>query len=291
MRPARQCRCQKASFAAPAGRPIPRVGSAVRTAVSTRCGPDRTARSASTWRGSSRSSSSAPARRMNVVPQRAAAPLARMRGRNNNSANAAAMVARNVRSNNVERSNSDRRNSRPRRRKPRENGQDVAAVAAAALAVRKALRNRLPQRRSNRAPRASRDLPARRNRPGLPQRREHLPERAADRKSVDAFAVGGVEAGAGRKADRPRRSEMERRRLGGWPGGVPPPTHQARKSGGETPPSQPAGRQRSVLLRLFRGWLTPVLAPRPSAGSAADAARCIRRSLRSGCSSDRRDPV
>jgi hypothetical protein len=35
--------------------------------------------------------------------------------------------------------------------------------------------------------------------------------------------------------------KLEGRRLGGWPGGVPPPT-----MGAETAPGQPAGRQRSV---------------------------------------------
>ncbi len=64
--------------------------------------------------------------------------------------------------------------------------------------------------------------------------------------------------------------EAERWRLAGWLGGVPPPracddcavcetpldaraimSSRRARGGGETPPGQPAGRQRSTALRRF----------------------------------------
>jgi hypothetical protein len=62
--------------------------------------------------------------------------------------------------------------------------------------------------------------------------------------------IHGGEAAAKTQPDGLKVSAPERWRLAGWPGGVSPPVWQATKHSlvslsGETPPSQPARRQRS----------------------------------------------
>ena len=211
MRPARQCRCQKASFAAPAGRPIPKVGNAAPTAVSTRCGPAWMDRSASSCSGSFRSSSSGRERRTSAAPAPAvhARPGPR-RGRNNSSE--AATADRNVRSAEADRSRnvlpgSARRSSSKERRRLRDSGPaGVADVAAAAGTEKNPLRIRVPPLRSNRGPRASRVLPARRrHRARLGKRGEHRAPRVTVRNDADVFAAGGAVAGEARKAGRRQR--------------------------------------------------------------------------------------
>jgi hypothetical protein len=168
MRPARQCRSPKASFATPAGKPIPKVGSAAPTAVSTRCGPVRTVRSASTCSGSCRSSSSGPGRRMSVARVAVAEDVLHgpMPGRNNSSASEAAMAVRNgrnaaVRSHNVLLSSSKGRRSNRHHRKPRESGRDAVAAVVAAANQQNLPRPIRTRPRSNRGRRASRVLRAR----------------------------------------------------------------------------------------------------------------------------------
>jgi hypothetical protein len=214
MRPARQCRCPKASFAAPAGRPIPKVGNAARTAVSTRCGPVRMDQSASSCSGSCRSSSSGPARRMSAA---AVAGVLRSRMRDRHSASADAMAVHSVRvegadrSSNVLRSSSDRRSSN-RLRKPRESGRDAVAGVVAAVAGRKnpPLRTRALAR-SSRGLRASRVLPVRRKprariRRSRGKRARRRVPRAMDRNVGDVFVVAGGAGVVGRKAVRRRCS-------------------------------------------------------------------------------------
>lgn len=217
MRPARQCRCPKASFAAPAGRPIPKVGNAALTAVSTRCGPVRMDRSASSCSGSCRSSSSGPGRRMSAAPARAGDVLrAPTPGRNNSSASADAMVALNAHragadpNRSVLLSSSGRPSNRRPLRKPRGSGRGAVAAVVAEVADQKnpLLRIRAPHR-SSRGLRASRVHPVRRRRHVRIRRsRAKKGPRLAPRAMVpndgDASAAGGV--GVGRKAARrPRK--------------------------------------------------------------------------------------
>jgi len=230
MRPARQCRCQKAFFAAPAGRPIQKVGNAARTAVSTRCGPARMDRSASTCSGRFRNSSSGRGRRTSAAPARAVDALhVRKGGRNNSSASAAATVVRKghskARSNarkalsSATASNALHSSSKPRRKRT-DSVQDgvaggVAVAAASPLQARTLLRTRTP-RCSNRGRRASSDLRVRRRRRvPIPRNRArraaYLVPTEMVRNGADVSAAGAVGA-VDRPADR-RAGRRQHRRL------------------------------------------------------------------------------
>jgi hypothetical protein len=205
MRPARQCRCQKASCAAPAGRPTPKVGNAARTAVSTRCEPARTARSASTCSESFRSSSSARERRPSGDVLRVLTP-----DRNNNRSSSASVAAMGVRNGlrvfNVFRKAARQNRSVPhnsrRRRKPRASAPEDVAGAVAVV-----------ERNRHRLSRNKRGLRASRVRHVRPKRHRSLRAKAQPRapramapNAGDVFGDGGVAAGAGRRAGRRRLS-------------------------------------------------------------------------------------
>jgi hypothetical protein len=217
MRPARQCRSLKASFATPAGKPIPKVGDAALTAVSTRCGLVRTDQSASTCSGNCRSSSSGQGRRMSVARVAVAADVlhGRMPGRNNRSASEAAMAVRNGRSVGVPShsvllsSSRGRRSSNRHRRKPRESGRDAVAAVVAAANQQNPARPTRTRRRNSRGRRASRVLRVRpRPRAPTPSLLARMAERRAPRATVPngEDASGAVAVVGAVVADpRPRR--------------------------------------------------------------------------------------
>ena len=217
MRPARQCRSPKASFATPAGKPIPKVGNAARIAVSTRCGPGRTDRSASTCSGSCRSSSSGRGRKMIVARVVADVLHGPMPGRNNSSANEAAMAVRNgrsaaVRSHSVLRSNvplssSVLRSSNRDHRRQKASGRDAVAAVAAAANQQSPVCPTRTRRRSSQGRRASRALRVRpRPRVRIPSLLARMAEHRAPRATVQngGDASAGV-AGAGAGVADPRR--------------------------------------------------------------------------------------
>jgi hypothetical protein len=215
MRPARQCRCPKASFATPAGRPIPKVGNAALTAVSTRCGPARMDRSASTCSGRCRSTSRRQGRRMSVAPVPVADVLPDPTpGRRSNSASGDAMVVLNVLPSVAHSSRNVLRSNNKARRKPRGSARDdVAGVAAVEVREKRPLRIRTPPLRSSRGPRVSRGRPVRRRprvriRRSVAKREEHRAPRGTAPSDGDVFAGGAVVGAAGRRADRrPRKSD------------------------------------------------------------------------------------
>jgi hypothetical protein len=227
MRPARRCRCRKAFFAAPAGRPIPRVGDAARTADSTKCGPVRMDRSASTCSGRFRSSSSGQGRRTSAGPARAVAALHGRTPSRNNSASVAATVVRNGRSSvriGLRKAAASNRNALLSSSRPYpkltdsvRDGVAVGGVEAAAvspLRTRTLLRVRT-RRCSNRGRRVSRDLPVRR-RCRVPIRRsrarkaESLVPREMVRNGADVSGGGAAVVADRRAGPRAGPRQLER---------------------------------------------------------------------------------
>jgi hypothetical protein len=260
MRPARRCRCRKAFFAAPAGRPIPRVGDAARTADSTKCGLVRMDRSASTCSGRFRSSSSGQGRRTSAEPARVVAALhGRTPSRNSNSASVAATVVRNVRSSvriALRKAAASNRNALISSSRPYpkltdsvRDGVAVGGVEAAAvspLRTRTLLRVRT-RRCSNRGRRVSRDLPVRR-RSRVPIRRsrarkaESLVPREMVRNGADVSG-GGAAVVADRRAGPHQLERIE--------AAIKVPARQKRldEDGGRALGNQ---RRRPCWLRCFK---------------------------------------
>jgi hypothetical protein len=243
MRPALPCRCRKASFAAPAGRPIPRVGNAARIALSTRCGPARTARSASICSGRFRSSSSGRERRTNAAGEAVVALRGPRGDPSNSSGNADGMAARNGRrvaassNRHVVASRSILLSSNRRRLREKESGPDAVAGGAAAVRAESPFRTRTPARR-NRVRPASRVRPARRSRypvripPSLARKAAPRVQRARVPSGGGVSGDVGAAVAAGRKAGRPRRRRRVWRRDGVADKEVSRPPEEA------SPPSQ-----------------------------------------------------
>jgi hypothetical protein len=217
MRPAQQCRCQKAFFAAPAGRPIPKVGSAAPTAVSMRYVRARMGRSGSSCSGKSRSTNSVPVRRTRVAPALAVpALLGPTPDRSNSSESADAMAALNGRSNVTPSRNAlpscvHRRNRR--RHLQRESGRGAVAAEGAVPDAERKLRRarRSSKRHASLALHVRHVLRAHRKQT---RKAEHLAPRVTARSGGDASGGVGAAATADRKASRQRRRRQARHQSG-----------------------------------------------------------------------------